>query len=149
MKVFWDTNLFIYLWEDSPRRPEMRDFSQAIIEGNHTVITSTLTLGEILVQPARKGNDGTWQSYVAAFQAIPVVSFDFHAAQCFAELRARHEALRAPDAIQLACAAVEKCDLFVTNDSRLSTLEIPGIKRIVALADWRENLKGDASKVDS
>jgi predicted nucleic acid-binding protein len=140
MKIFWDTNLFIYLWEDSPRQGDMQAFSRAIIEGEHTVMTSTLTVGEILVRPARQGDAAILETYLAAFQSIPLLPFDLVAARRFAQLRAQNGALRAPDAIQLACASSVGTDLFVTNDARLCALEIPGIKRIAALSNWRKEM---------
>ena len=40
---------------------------------------------------------------------------------------------RAPDAIQLACAAAGGTDLFITNDDRLSRKNVPGIAFIQSL----------------
>jgi predicted nucleic acid-binding protein len=41
--------------------------------------------------------------------------------------------LKAPDAIQLACAASVKVDLFVTNDDRLRGKQVDGIQFLVPL----------------
>ena len=30
MKFFWDTNVFIYLWEDWPPRPEADEFAACV-----------------------------------------------------------------------------------------------------------------------
>jgi hypothetical protein len=38
------------------------------------------------------------------------------------ELRARH-GLRVPDALHLACAIVNRCDRFLTNDHRLDRIQ--------------------------
>jgi predicted nucleic acid-binding protein len=43
------------------------------------------------------------------------------------------KSIRAPDAIQLSVAASARCDLFVTNDDRLSRKVIDGIQFIAAL----------------
>ncbi|MFZ0712144.1 MAG: hypothetical protein WAM53_19035 [Terrimicrobiaceae bacterium] len=43
MKVFWDTNLFIYLWEQSSRSEEMRALTAFMQSGGNTRITSTVT----------------------------------------------------------------------------------------------------------
>ena len=61
-----------------------------------------------------------------------VLVFDLHAAPRFAEIR-RDRSIRAPDAIQLACASVAGTDLFVTNDGRLSRKNIQGIHFIQSL----------------
>ena len=42
--------------------------------------------------------------------------------------------IRAPDTIQLACAAAAGVDLFITNDDRLSRKVMPGVKFITSLA---------------
>ena len=49
-----------------------------------------------------------------------------------AELRATIESLRLPDAIHLATAETERCDLFLTNDKRLRS--VPRLP-IVVLAE--------------
>lgn len=46
----------------------------------------------------------------------------------------RHDrSIKAPDAIQLACAAQAGVDLFITNDDRLSRAVVPGIQFITSL----------------
>ena len=104
MKIFWDTNLFIYLWEDSLWQQTTAEFSRFVVANSHGVVTSSLTVGEILVRPIRMGSEAVKSSYLEAFRALQVVSFDLAAVGIFGELRARHPSLRPPDAIQLACA---------------------------------------------
>lgn len=58
--------------------------------------------------------------------------FDASAARVFAQLRS-DSTLRAPDAIQLACASRAGCDLFLTNDDRLSKRTVPGVQFITSL----------------
>lgn len=137
MKFFWDTNLFIYLWKDSAWRDETRAFADLIIARRHAVVTSALTVGEVLVQPLKLKHERTRDHYLDAFRGLQVVPFDIEAAAVFAALRAHHAGLRPPDAIQLACASVAGCDVFVTNDDRLSALETPRVRKIVSLRDWR------------
>ncbi len=138
MKIFWDTNLFIYLWEDSPWRDRTRDFMRFIIAGEHMVVTSSLSVAEILVQPIKSGQQRTRAAYLEAFRSLQVVAFDLQAAEVFAELRAAQPGLRPPDAIQLACASIAGCDVFVTNDERLAAIHAPGVRQIGALRNWRE-----------
>jgi hypothetical protein len=42
-----------------------------------------------------------------------------------------NRALRAPDVIQLSCAAAANVDIFITNDNRLHDLLVDGVKFIV------------------
>lgn len=133
-RVFWDTNLFIYLIEDSPRLSEATvQLSHRMTQRNDTLFTSVLTLGEVLVQPLLMRNEFLQQRYeqllLLSAQLLP---FDADAARVYALLRA-DRSLRAPDAIQLACAATAGVDLFITNDERLARKVVPGIQFITSL----------------
>jgi predicted nucleic acid-binding protein len=136
MKIFWDTNLFIYLWERRSYVIEIDALAAFMERGNHTLATSTLTMGEILVHPARSGRPDLVARYRETLHRLALLPFDAEAASTFAHLRAAHPALRSPDAIQLACAKVGACDLFLTNDNRLSALDIPSPLHIQSLQTW-------------
>jgi len=134
MKIFWDTNLFIYLWEE---KPPLKDWDEMIQEmEHHQLATSTLTMGEILVHPFQHGRSETALAYRQALDRLALIPFDAEAAVCFARLRATHPSLRPPDAIQLACAVTGGCEIFFTNDRRLLDVEA-GI-RILAIQDWNK-----------
>jgi len=96
-------------------------------------LTSTLTLGEVLVKPVERGDDELSRKYEEAITATSLMlSFDVKAARIYAVLRS-DRSLRAPDAIQLACAAAAGADLFITNDARLQAKRVEGIQFIVPL----------------
>jgi len=133
-RVFWDSNLFIYLLEDygalSAATAQVR---QRMLERGDQLFTSTLTLGEILVKPTERGDEGLKQRYLDALAtAASLIPFDSDAALHYAEIR-KDRAIKAPDAIQLACAARARVDLFITNDARLKGKTVRGIQFIVAL----------------
>ena len=138
MKLFFDTNLFIYLWEgeESPRAKQVRRILGALRRANGTLATSTLSLAEILVHPLRKGAHDTVESYIERFQRLELIAFDATCSLYFAEIRARHSSVKPPDAIQLASARRAGCDWFLTNDSRLSALAIPGIGRCASFESF-------------
>jgi predicted nucleic acid-binding protein len=133
-KVFWDTNLFIYLWED------YGELSQSVVElrtkmlrRRDQLLTSTLTLGEILVKPTVAGNADLCRKYEDALSSVAsLIPFDATVARIYASIR-KDRFLKAPDVIQLASAASVGADLFVTNDGRLTGKHIPGIHFIVPL----------------
>lgn len=133
-RIFWDTNLFIYLFEDKGGRSErVAVLRQRMIERKDELLTSALTLGEILVRPREMGNDELARVYELGIStAATVLPFDSHAALKFAEIR-QDRSIKAPDAIQLACASVARADLFITNDNRLSKKNIHGIQFIQSL----------------
>jgi len=133
-RVFWDTNLFIYLFEDygtlSQAVVQLR--SKMLARGDQ-LLTSTLTLGEILVKPTERSDSELCRKYESAIlSAATLLPFDVKAAKIYAGLRSERS-LRAPDAIQLACAANASVDLFVTNNERLQGKHVDGIQFIVPL----------------
>jgi predicted nucleic acid-binding protein len=133
-RVFWDTNLFIYLFEDYGQWSKITaGLRERMLVRGDQLLTSTLTLGEILVKPMEMGNVALSGKYEDALKrSALLVSFDVKAARIYASLRS-DRALRAPDAIQLACAASAGVDLFVTNDARLQGKHVAGIQFIVPL----------------
>ena len=133
-RIFWDTNLFVYLVEHKGGLAErVAALRRRMIERNDELVTSTLTLGELLVKPKSTGNRELGRRYEELIEAgTTVLPFDRRAVPSFAEIR-RDRSIRAPDAIQLACAAAAGTDLFITNDRRLSRKNIRGIQFIQSL----------------
>ncbi|MFH0983566.1 MAG: PIN domain-containing protein [Planctomycetota bacterium] len=136
MKVFWDTNLFIYLIEEHPTfHPRILSLYQEYRAQGHRIVTSTLTLGELLAQPLRHGRHDLVDRYVALLTAgtsIELVTFDRAAAHHYAAIRAAIS-VRQPDAIQLACAVAGGATVFLTNDQRLWGVTVPGLESIRGL----------------
>ena len=133
-RVFWDTNIFIYFFEDhGPKGTSARYLRERMLARGDQLVTSAMTVGEILVKPTQLKNLDLARKYERALTATAlIIPFDLEAARRFAWLR-RDRVVRAPDAIQLACAAAVNTDLFITNDSRLSGLKVDGIHFIVSL----------------
>ena len=134
-RIFWDTNLFIYLFEgEGERANRVARLRSRMVERGDDLLTSTLTIGEILVKPARARRVDLMRQYEQRIaQAATVVPFDLEAARAYATVRT-DAAIKGPDAVQLACAAAAHTNLFVTNDERLSGRTVPGIDFIVSLA---------------
>jgi len=133
-KVFFDTNFFIYLFEGvEPFRSQVLRIRKRMIERGDEIVTSAMTLGEVLVKPTKLGQASLIDEYDRAIRSTArVVSFDSSVAWRYASLRATHT-LRNADAIQLACASHCGVDLFITNDKELHKLNIPGIGFIAPL----------------
>jgi predicted nucleic acid-binding protein len=128
-RVFWDTNLFIYLFEHNAEWSSRAvEFRKKMLARHDQLLTSWLTVAEVLTKPKETGNVILERSYLNFFLsgAVEMIGFDLEAAKRYAEIRSR-ERVRPADAIQLACAASAKADLFVTNDNRLSGLVVSGI----------------------
>jgi predicted nucleic acid-binding protein len=133
-RIFWDTNLYIYLIEGkTSMAQQVTALRKKMRARGDQLLTSTLTLGEVLVKPLQMGDLKLAIVYQEELTLSSVlVPFDAKAAGTYARLRS-DLALRAPDAIQLACAATAGVDLFITNDIRLYSKQIPGIQFIVPL----------------
>ena len=134
-RIFLDSNLFIYHLEDLGERGERANFIfERLSHRRDTILTSTLTLGEVLVKPIRTGNRGMEVKYRELLREpkVNVLSFDRVAGEAFARIR-RQRTIKSPDAIQLATAASAGCDMFITNDDRLSEEHVSGIHFIVSM----------------
>ncbi len=134
-RIFLDTNLFVYLLEDEGQRGMRATeiFNEISLRGDE-VLTSALTLGELLVKPIEADDLALADRYRKAFRGptVRLISFDEVGAEKYARIR-KDRGIKAPDAIQLATAAAAGCDLFITNDDRLTRVRVPGIHFIVSM----------------
>lgn len=133
-RIFWDTNLFIYLLEPKEEFSILtKELRTKMLRRGDQLLTSTMTLGEILVKPIQAGDLGRCRKYEHAISAVAtLIPFDVIAARLYASIKTERS-VQAPDAVQLACAGSAGIDLFITNDDRLQTKQIPGIQFIVPL----------------
>lgn len=105
-----------------------------MLSRNAQLLTSAVTVAEALVVPIARKRTDLMQTYLSFFRhpAITILPFDLHAASQYAQIR-QDRTISAPDAMQLACAAAARVDLFITNDERLSRKIVPGIQFITSL----------------
>jgi predicted nucleic acid-binding protein len=131
---FWDTNLFIYHWDaNSPFRSSVHALRQKMLAAGIGLVTSAMTLGELMTGPRRDGQEAIALQYHAALtQAASIVPFDNKAADLYATIRAQTR-VKQPDGIQLACAGAHGVELFVTNDDKLWKLRVPAVHFIVSI----------------
>jgi predicted nucleic acid-binding protein len=132
-----DTAALIYFIERHPLYlPLIEPFFAAVERGDVQVVTSTLTLTEVLVHPYQHGNQTLAREYsdillharnVGALPVSPEIAADA------ARLRALH-GIRAPDAIQLATAQSRHATAFLTNDEgleKVSGLHVLVLKQLL------------------
>jgi predicted nucleic acid-binding protein len=131
-RVFWDTNLFVYLFEGGEFATRVRQVRARMLERGDLLVTSALTLAELLVKPRERGEDAVRDHESTVRQIATILPFDAAAAPRYAAIRT-DRTIKAPDAIQLACAATGDVDIFITNDDRLSRKHVPGVKFIASL----------------
>jgi predicted nucleic acid-binding protein len=128
-----DTSVFIYFIEEDPRflSTVLPLFRQAD-EGRRQLVTSALTLLEVLVIPYRAANRQLAERYEALLtrsRGVRMIDLTRDQLRAAAELRAM-AGVKTPDALQMAAAIGAGCTSFVTNDRRLPS--VPGL-RIVQL----------------
>jgi predicted nucleic acid-binding protein len=120
-----DTAPIIYFIEQNPTYLEsVRAFFAAINRGEFQVVTSTLTLTEVLVHPLKAGNVELaceYRDIILNQEHLTTFPVSAAIAERAAQLRASYH-LRTPDAIQIATAIQEGATVFLTNDGRLPAL---------------------------
>ena len=133
-----DTAVFIYFIEEHPRfLPLILPLFRGADEGKRALVTSALTLLEVLVVPYRAGNRSLAERYEALLtrgRGILLVDASHDQLRAAAQLRAA-TGVKTPDALQLVAAIGAGCATFLTNDRRLPA--IPGL-RIVELSSYAE-----------
>jgi predicted nucleic acid-binding protein len=133
-----DTAVFIYLIEEHPKfLPVISPLVEEADQGKRELVTSALTLLEVLVVPYRVGNRSLAQRYEALLtrgRGIRLVDVSHDQLRAAAQSRAVTGA-KTPDALQLVAALSLGCKTFVSNDRRLPT--IPGL-RVVELSSFAE-----------
>lgn len=133
-RIFWDTNLYIYLFEGHPQfEAPTRALRERMLQRRDKLLTSALTLAEVQVKALRSGNAGLAQRLRELVrQSSEVLPFDEAAADSFAQLRL-NPSIRPADAMQLSTAAAAGVELFISNDISLQKLNIPGIHFLCSL----------------
>ena len=123
-----DTMIFIYLIEEHPTfLPIVAPLFRRADGGGERLVTSALTLLEVLVTPYSAGNQHLADRYEALLtrsRGIELVALTHHQLRAAAQLRSA-TGVKTPDALQLAAAIGAGCGAFVTNDRRLPP--IPGL----------------------
>lgn len=117
-----DTAPLIYLIEGHPDfGGPVREVIQLAENGRLALVTSILSLTEVLVQPFQRARP----ELVAAYRQIllhspylDVLTLEASIAESAARMRASH-GIRTPDAIQIATAIGAGCEAFLTNDKEL------------------------------
>jgi|SRR5690606_15852947 len=128
-----DTAPLIYYIEDHPTyAPLLAPFFEAVRAGETRIVTSTVTLLEVLVHPLKHGDERLAHEYNDILLSSPhvfTVPVTPATAQTAAELRATGK-LKTPDAILLATALNHRADAFLTGDRDFGDFESLQILRV-------------------
>jgi predicted nucleic acid-binding protein len=132
-----DTAVFIYFIEEHPQflgviEPLFREVDAGRLE----LVTSALTLLEVLVVPYRVGNyllASRYESILTRSRGVRIVDISRDHLRAAAQLRAK-TGVKTPDSLQLVAALSAGCTAFLTNDRELPT--VPGL-RVLQTASYK------------
>lgn len=131
-----DTAVFIYFIEEHPRfLPLIEPLFREVDRGHIEIVTSALTLLEVLVVPFRTGDHllaGRYESVLTRSRGVRMAEISLAHLRAAAQLRAATR-VKTPDSLQLVAALASGSTAFLTNDRDLPT--IPGI-RILQLRSY-------------
>ena len=137
-RIGLDTSVFIYQLEANARYVGLTDCIFTWLERpNHTGITSTITMTELLVQPYRDSSELRVNEFYGLLSTYPNLDWiapSLAIADIAARIRATHR-LRTPDALQAACAVQAQATGFITNDpvfERLDAFETVVLDRLLS-----------------
>jgi predicted nucleic acid-binding protein len=120
-----DTAAFIYYIEEHSRYLEVvAPLFELVASGKRAIVSSALTLLEVLVVPYRDADLALAERYEALLtrsRGLTLVDIDRAQLRAAAKLRSAFT-VRTPDALQMAAALSTGCRTLVTNDRKLPEL---------------------------
>jgi predicted nucleic acid-binding protein len=131
-----DTAIFIYFIEEHPQfLPLVEPLFKEVNAGRKELVTSALTLLEVLVVPYRSGDHllaGRYEALLTQSRGIRVAEISRDHLRAAAQLRAA-TGVKTPDSLQLVAALTTGCTAFLTNNRDLPP--IPGL-RVLQLSSY-------------
>ena len=129
-RLFLDTAPVIYFVEKNPVYVALvRPVFGQIDSGELQAVTSPITLAECLIHPYRFHRPATAERFrevIVSGRNITFAPTTQSIADKASRLRASYN-IALPDALQLATAIIEECDVFLTNDPMLKRVTEVGI----------------------
>ncbi len=130
-----DAMVFVYHFEANPVFGEAAGrVLQATEDGRLSLVTSILSLMEVLVVPKRNAATALarrYRDFFGGFPNLTMVEIGTEVVEVASDLRARFR-VRTPDALHIATAMVARAEGFISEDGRLPAgLPIP----LLRLAD--------------
>lgn len=125
-RIAIDSSVFIYAFEEHPKYAAVSAFVfDYAAKHSLTLLTSVITLSEILVQPVRKKNSEVVHMYERLLDTLPnflLLDITQPIAKTAAYLRATYS-IYLSDAYQIAAPVHNGATLFITNDKRLKKIK--------------------------
>ena len=135
-KIFLDTTPIIYFLDvDVNFGERTRQIFEEILSNDRQMVSSVITCTEYLTFPYRTGNTEKIDVFFEFCKDCGIIlcPVSSEIAQKAAKIRAEYKDFKTMDALQLASACIQGCDLFLTNDrQRRQFKEI----RCIVLDEW-------------
>ncbi|MDE0638374.1 MAG: PIN domain-containing protein [Candidatus Poribacteria bacterium] len=132
--VLLDTSVLIYYLEEvEPYYPLVETIFNDILDNNISSFLSAISITEFVTKPFTdgKGTDVERFKQFLSSLSIQVLAVTYEIAERAGKLRSQYLSTRTPDALIIATALENGCDVFVTNDKNLKKFEVPGLTVIV------------------
>ena len=117
---YCDTNVFIQMGERSDN--DLQRFVARVAASDSRLVTSEITLAEVLVKPKQQGRDDLsafYEDFLVTRPLLEVVPISRPILRRSAELRATDGATKLPDAIHVATVIESACKWMISSDKRL------------------------------
>ena len=128
---YCDTNVFIQMGERSD--DDLQRFVERVAASDSRLVTSEITLAEVLVKPKQQGRDDLsafYEDLLVTRPLLEVVPISRPILRRSAVLRASDGATKLPDAIHVATAIESACKWMISSDRRL---RVPFPIRLLAI----------------
>lgn len=121
-RVYFDSNIFIYLSEGfRALEPQLLQLRDSIALAESRIVTSELTLCEVLVVPFRRNDSALvaqYRQFIEASGAFDLKATGRHT-YVLASLYRAQLGMKTADALHMATATEADCDVFLTNDAKI------------------------------
>lgn len=139
--VLLDTSVLIYYLEGiEPYNLLAQEIFQDIVDENIRGFLSAISVTEFVAKPlgTQKVIDVEGFKQFLVSLPIQVLGINYEIAERAGKLRSQYPSVPTPDALIVATALENDCDVFVTNDKRLKKLEVYGLT-VIVLKDFVES----------
>jgi predicted nucleic acid-binding protein len=134
--VYFDANIFIYLLEGSDNYSQsLSDITSLIANNQISVVCSDLVYTEMLPYHAKRNNHKAIAHIIDFLDNFQIVRLSREIAIHAGILRGE-TGMKTPDALHVATAINQQCDIFLTNDARVYT---PHNMQCVLLSDFSDD----------
>jgi predicted nucleic acid-binding protein len=127
--------LFVYWLEAHPTYgSRTKEIWDRMLQRRDALCTSIFTIGEVLTGFYKRSDRERASEAREMFELpeIRILPLSIEVMERYAQIRA-NQRLTPADAIHLATASVARANLFLTNDTAISKLTVPGIDFVAGL----------------